>query len=270
MDRLDAFVTGGTGLIGRWLVPQLTRAGRAVGVLARGGEERASEYLAWVERHEGDPSRVRIFAGDLGASDLGLSTADRALAATAPDFYHLGAAFAFGLDPGVTREINENGTRRLLELAVRASALRRFVHISGFRLAHAPKDEAGLRRLGAYEASKIRADRLARAFAQDRGLPLTVVHPGTVIGDSRTGETTLFWGFSDLVRDLFFGKVPVVPGGKRHWMPLVCVDLLASFLAKIPELPESEGAEYFLLDDTSPTMEELFERITRYLGVTTP
>jgi nucleoside-diphosphate-sugar epimerase/pimeloyl-ACP methyl ester carboxylesterase len=272
MKRFDTFVTGGTGLLGRWLVPELTRLGRTVGVLARDAERRQSEYSAWVTAHGGRADRVELLSGDLAAPDLGMSAEARAIAQRAVDVFHLGAAMTFGLDPEAAREINERGTERVLALAAAAPALRRFVLVSGFRIGYAPADgdEAALTRLGAYEASKIRADRRAHTIARERGIPLSVVHPATVIGDARSGETTLFWGFSDLVRDLYAGKLPLLPGGPHHWMPLVTVDYVARFMARLPEHAPSSGEEYTLLDETTPSLSELAERIARHVGVSPP
>ena len=125
-------------------------------------------------------------------------------------------------------------------------------------------------RAGVYEATKVRADRSTRALAEELDLPLTVVNPGVVIGDSRTGETTLFWGFADFVRNLHLGKMPAVPGNARHWMPLVTVDYLAEFLARVPPRDTQPLAEYFLLDDRTPALGPMLGIVAGQLGVPAP
>jgi nucleoside-diphosphate-sugar epimerase len=70
-----AFVTGATGMIGRWLVPALTREGYVVTALVRGADGRRDEYLHWVRAHDGLPELLRVVEGDLAADDLGLSDA---------------------------------------------------------------------------------------------------------------------------------------------------------------------------------------------------
>ena len=47
-------VTGATGLIGRWLVPELTRLGRDVVALVRNADSRRAEYTDWIACHGGD------------------------------------------------------------------------------------------------------------------------------------------------------------------------------------------------------------------------
>ncbi len=263
-----AFVTGATGLIGRWLVPALTRRGYVVTALVRDAGAREAEYLAWVDGHGGHSEQVRLVDGDLGAEGLGLSEASRSRVGEADIVYHLGAAMQLGLDPARTHAVNELGTERVLSLAASSDRRPRFVLLTGFRIAAARHRDPA--KMGAYEASKVRADARARVFARERGMPLTVVNPAVVIGDSRTGETTLFWGFPEVVRDLKQRKLPAVPGSARHWMPLVTVDYLAEFLAHVPSRDEEALAEYFLLDDRTPNLGALFRLVADQLGVAAP
>lgn len=263
-----AFVTGATGLIGRWLVPALTRQGYVVTALVRDAGKREASYLAWVRAHEGLPERVRLVEGDLGVEGLGLDDSARALIAEASIVYHLGATMQLGLDPAQTRNVNEGGTERVVTLASSFARRPRFVLISGFRMGASGARDLG--RAGAYEASKVRADRRTRVLAEAHGLPLTVVNPAVVIGDSRTGETTLFWGFADVVRDLQRGKLPAVPGSREHWMPLVTVDYLAEFLARVPPRDDAALAEYFLLDDNTPNLGDMMALVADRLGVSAP
>jgi pimeloyl-ACP methyl ester carboxylesterase/nucleoside-diphosphate-sugar epimerase len=280
-----AFVTGATGLIGRWLVPELAKRGE-VTLLVRRAAERADEYLAWVEARGGDRARVRFVEGDLAAPGLGLSVADRQRARTVTEVFHSGALMQFGMTEEIARRANVDGTQALVELALEMPALHRFVHVGGFKIG----DDASFtaeridpqgpyvrsaydplyRRIGGYEASKMEADHLVRDAARQRGLPVTRIHPGGVIGDARTGETTQFIGFAPIVEALWYGRLPMVPGGSRHWLPLVTVDFLASFMARIPELAGSLGASYTLLDDRTPMLVDLVRVIADRIGVTAP
>ncbi|WP_199859977.1 SDR family oxidoreductase, partial [Thermobifida halotolerans] len=71
----------------------------------------------------------------------------------------------------------------------------------GYRAAAQPTDPAGIAQLyrdhGAYEASKTEADAAVRALAEREGLPLSVVNPSTVIGDSITGEAGQYIGLAE-------------------------------------------------------------------------
>ncbi|MBA3817327.1 MAG: alpha/beta fold hydrolase [Deltaproteobacteria bacterium] len=281
-----AFVTGATGLIGRWLVPELTRRGSEVTLVIRRADARRAEYLAWVASHGGIAELVTLVEGDLASPGLGLSDADRARARTATDFFHAGALMQFAMSEEVARRANVDGTQALVELALEAPNLRRFVLIGGFKIGDdASFHEVGIdpdapyvaaayaplyRSLGAYEASKMEADHLVRDAARTRDLPITRIHPGGVIGDARTGETTQFVGFAPLVEQLWFGKLPAVPGGARHWLPLISVDFLAAFTARVPELPETRGASYSLLDDQTPMLADVVAIAATRIGVRAP
>jgi len=126
------------------------------------------------------------------------------------------------------------------------------------------------RTIGAYEASKLESDHLVRDAARTRGLPLTRIHPGAVIGDSRTGETTQWFGFAPLVEAAWRGKLPAVPGREHHWLPLVTVDFLAAFIARVPEFEETRGGSYMLLDDSSPQLVDLVAAIEAVAGPEVP
>jgi nucleoside-diphosphate-sugar epimerase/pimeloyl-ACP methyl ester carboxylesterase len=279
-------VTGATGLIGRWLVPELARMGRDVVAIVRRADERRAEYARWVADHGGAPERVRLVEGDLAAPGLGLDDEGRRLAATAQDVFHAGALMQFGMTEAVARAANVGGTRELIELALASPELRRFVHVSGFKVGddvafHAlgldPESEldsarydALYRSLGGYEASKMEADHVVRDAARRRGLPLARIHPGAVIGDSRTGETTQFFGFAPLVEMIWRGEMPGVPGNERHWLPLVPVDFLAQLMARVPERPETLGGSYTVLDERGPQLAELVARLADRMGVRVP
>jgi pimeloyl-ACP methyl ester carboxylesterase/nucleoside-diphosphate-sugar epimerase len=283
---IDVLVTGATGLIGRWLVPELTRQGRRVAVLIRGAERRAAGYRRWVVEHGGAPDLLACFEAELTRPGLGLSDADRAALASIEDVYHLAAAMRFGMPRAEARAANVAPAAAIAELAARSDRLRRFVHVSGFKIADdsafhrrgidpdAPYDAAAFdplyQLLGGYEASKWEADVLIRDRARADGFALTRIHPGAIIGDSRTGETTQQIGFGALLENLWAARLAAIPGGERHWLPLIAVDFLARFLAAVPTLPADEARSFALVDDRTPPLGELVERLARHIGVAPP
>ena len=264
--RGRALVTGATGLVGRWLITELSRDGWEVLAPVRRAAERGAELAAWVGAHGGDARRIRVVEGDLAKDGLGLDTEARAAALGSRLVLHLGAAMAMGLDATVAHETNVRGAERMIELARRMPSLQRFVLLSGFRTAVATPEAA----VGAYERSKIVAHRRVVELAREHRLPLTLVNPSTVIGDSRTGETTLMWGFADMVSDIRHRRLEAVPGCGRVWMPLISVDYLAQFLARVPVMETEPLTEHFVLDDATPTIRGLVERIATRVGAPPP
>ncbi|MFC7449275.1 SDR family oxidoreductase [Rhodococcus daqingensis] len=264
MSTPDTLVIGSTGLIGRWLIPELTRQGRHVAAMVRNADVRGDELRGWVAAHGGDTELLTVVDGDLTAPGLGLDPLP-----TVRDVYNLGGRFAFGLTKGEARAVNVDGALAALRWAQALPSLRRFVHISGYRVADAPVSEKLYRDKGAYEASKVEADHAVRDHAEAHGIPYAIVNPSTVIGDSTTGETTQFIGLAAMVRDLHAGKLPVIPGGKDVWVPVVTADYFARFLAAVPEHAEP-GAALWVLDEDTPLLGELLRILAESLDVRPP
>ena len=254
-------LTGVTGTIGRFLAARLTAAGHRVHGLVRNAAARRAEISHWIDAHGGSSARLLLVEGDLAKDGLGLAPADRAAIGEAELVFHLGAAVAWGLPRATAHEVNVRGTERLLALATQMRRLRRFVMVSGYGVALAPAE--GPVRGGAYEATKVEADRRTCAFAHEQGLPLTRVHPCALIGDSETGETLSRFGFGDLVSRISRGALLAIPGGPRHWMPLVTVDYVANFLSRIPWTDSQPTTEYYLVDATTPALAPLVQTVAR-------
>lgn len=277
-QSIDAIAFGGTGFIGRWLLAELTSRGRAVLAPVRRAEARRAELAAFVDAHGGDASRLRVVEGDLDREDLGLDAESLALAETARHVFHLGASFAWNLSPEAARRTNVDGTLRTLELAARLPALERWVTVGGYRLAEredrrgrrvAP-DPRELAAAGAYEASKHAALLAARERAGALGVPLSVLHVSSVMGDSRTGETTQWIGLVESLVALSRGALPVRAFGPRAFVPLVAVDFVAEVLAELADDPSMCGRELTLLDPRSPSLDAMVDEAARTLGVTAP
>ncbi|AKF10033.1 alpha/beta fold hydrolase [Sandaracinus amylolyticus] len=278
-DSFDTFVTGGSGFIGRWLLAELTRRGRRVVALVRRAGEREKELRAFVDAHGGDARLLRCVDGDLTRDGLGLDIALEGVR----DVYHLGAAFEFGMDPVRARAVNVEGTLRVARWAASRPQLRRLVHLGGYRATRMPAwlceaqiplsshDRARLyREHGAYEASKLESQLEVRALAAREGIPLTIVSPSTVIGDSRTGETIQVTGLGEMIGRMVAGELPALAGSARTNVPVVAVDHVAAMLATAPERDETIGRELCVLDARTPPLPELVRRIGDHLGVAAP
>jgi nucleoside-diphosphate-sugar epimerase len=264
VSRPDTLVIGGSGLIGRWLLPELTRQGRTVAALLRQASTRAAELRSWVASHGGDPARLVVTDGDVTRPGLGLAHAGLE---EVRDVYDVGGRYAFGLSLDEARRTNVAGALEAVRWTARLPEPRRFVHISGYRVGS--NHTADPAHLGAYEASKVEAHRAVLALTAELGVPVTVVNPSTVIGDSVTGETTQYIGLASLVHDLYRGRLPAVPGGRDTWVPVVTADHLARFLAAVPQCAP-DRAELWVLDEDTPVLPELIGHVARRLGVRTP
>jgi nucleoside-diphosphate-sugar epimerase len=276
-SEVETMVTGGTGFVGRWLLAELTKT-QNVAALARRARERGPELRAFVDAHGGDSRRLLVVEGDVELPSLGLDDPFEQVR----DVHHLAARFAFGLRAEDARRCNVEGGLRAAEWALARPALRRFVYLGGYRMmaagasigGDAPLTDRARARLhrdhGAYEASKHESYLAVRRLAAERGLRWTAVHPSSVIGDSRTGETTQTIGFGETVGQLAHGRLPALVGTARTFVPLVTVDYLTRFLATVPERAETEGQDLCVLDQATPRLLTLVGRIAAHLHVRAP
>lgn len=257
----DTLVTGATGLIGRWLVPALTARGRRVAVAMRDPERRAHAYRAWVADHGGHPDLLTFVPHDLDDPSPLTWQLD-----SVRDVYHLAARFGWHLPLDVAREANVGGSLRVLRWAAQLPQLRRVVQVSGYRVS-VPADTS---LAGSYERSKREAHAATLSLATQRSIPLTTLNPASVIGHSASGETTQLLGLGAMLGQLAHRRLPISPGDRRTFVPLIPVDLVASFAAAVVERPEAAGQQYWLLDEQTPALHELLRAAARQLDVRPP
>jgi nucleoside-diphosphate-sugar epimerase len=271
----ESLVFGATGFIGRWLVRQLLHDGGSVVVAVR-SEERAVVLRRWLAAHDVDTRRLRSVTVDFHAEAAGLSTADLR---SVRDVFTVAGGFAFGMSEAEAYAANVEVTRVVVTVASRVPDLRRLVHLSGYRVGgQSPigvpwsdvRRAREYRRSGAYEGSKIESDAVVKAEAHRLGVPLTVVNPSTVIGDSETGETDQVIGLADTILSLSRGRLPAVPGNSATFVPVVTVDYLARFMTLLPWVPETAGSSYWVLDDATPVLPVLIDSVAQHLAVPAP
>ncbi|MQY04906.1 alpha/beta fold hydrolase [Actinomadura macrotermitis] len=241
---MDALVFGATGFIGRHLVAELLSQGQQVAAVVRDDTR-----TPWPT----DTSGLTVIAADIAQPLSGLPAAR--------DVYNAAARYAFGLGVEEARAVNVTGAVNVLEWAATLPALRRLVHISGYRVS-APDGRPDYAALGAYEASKFEGDLAVRRRARELDVPLTIANPSTVIGPGQ------YIGLAGLVADLWHRRLPALPGGPDTFVPIVTIDYFTRFLAKIPEAPA--GEHHWVLDDDTPLLPELVSTLAAHLGVPTP
>lgn len=279
---VECFVTGGTGFIGQHLLAHLSAKGHSVGVLMR-RPERLAELREQVVNLGGNASRVFAMAGDLERDNLGLSPADREVLRHARVVFHLGAHFAWGLSLEQSRAVNVEGAKRVALLAAEQNS--RLVMIGGYMLKnHEHLQRIGIdpryprrtnwpavyRHVGGYEASKLEAHFATLELMSAKGGEITVVHPATVCGHSRTGHILDGQPLVALIRNLVQGKLTAVPGSAQHWLPLVTVDYLVELVAACAFDPAMAGEELLALDAQTPNLRELLAQVAHPLGLKSP
>lgn len=273
--KKNVLVTGATGLIGQWLVPTLLNRGHHVTVAIRNADKRQGEFISSIQHRidqpvglnhqlvlvEFDLDHIHKLAKQLPAAKHSIQIV-----------YHLAAAFAWGLDKQQAHKVNVDASLELLQWLAEFDQLERFIWIGGYRVSSTPSvsEDKLYRALGTYEASKLIAHKRIIEEADRLNVPWTALNPSTVIGDSKTGETTQFIGVAEIVKQLFTGELKATPGNKNTFVPLVNVDYVAAFAARVFEYPESVGKQYWLLDENTPPLNDLIKQFASYLKVKAP
>ena len=283
-------MTGLSGLIGRWTAARLTKDGHRIVAPLRQAESRRPGLIDWINAHGGDGSLIDWIDVDLAAPDFIKTLEGATDLAALTHIYSFAAAMEWHLDPKVARQINVEAVRALLARAAGLPAFERFVHISGYLVtskrhqAHIGFEPAKLaqekkeptralarlyKRIGAYEASKIEADYLVRRAAVE-GLPVTILNPSTVIGSTTDGEAHQVYGLEGILDGLATGTFAAIPGNTQDWIPLVAIDHLADFAAKVPLSDQDPLTDYVLLSQGTPTLPDMVAIIAGEMGVKAP
>ncbi len=221
-------LTGGTGFVGTELLDRfLSRSERDVYALVRAADDRAA-----AERLPAHP-RLHAVAGDIERPGLGLTpaAADR-ITAEVSTVVHCAASVSFDLSLADSRRINVDGTRRVVELAERCESLERLSYISTAYVSGEPPGlfredqlDVGQRFRNSYERSKFEAEVMLR----DRGadLPVQVLRPSIVVGDSRTGRTSSFNVLYGPLKAIARGTMRAIPARRSSPVDVVPVDYVA-------------------------------------------
>ena len=252
-ERPGVVLSGGTGFLGGEVLARLLeRDVRPVYALVRAesqaeARERVratlSELMGGSDRWAG---RVVAVPADLTRDGLGLSRRQLDwLAERAEWILHCAASVSFTLGLAESREINVEGTQRMLDLAAlahRRGALRCFSHVSTAYVAGTHPGRFGERDLdlgqdhrNPYERTKLEAEVEVRARAE--GLPVQVFRPSIVVGDSRTGWTPAFNVLYWPLRAFSRGSYPVLPARASSPVDVVPVDYVADAVLELGARP---------------------------------
>lgn len=286
-DSGYVLLTGATGLLGQYLLRDLTRAGTRVAVLARGhrgkpATDRIAEIVAqWGDRDGARLSPPEVLEGDLREPGLGLGLGDRTwLARRCRAVVHAGAVVSFRPTPnGEPWRTNATGTRHLLT-ACATLGIGEFHHVStafvcGDRAGTIPETDVrtGTEFHNEYERSKFEAERLVRSAREIRS---TVYRPSVIVGDSRTGHTTAYHGLYKFLE--LADRLAGPAAGPRHLalrLPftgaeprdLVPVDWVSAAATQVVGSPCLHGRVFHLTAETPTSVRDIHAVAVRVLGI---
>jgi thioester reductase-like protein len=258
-------LTGATGFVGTELLRRLLEDGdRPVHALVRAPDDRAAAER--LPAHD----RLNVLAGDIEQPGLGLSEAARArLAEEVTTIVHGAASISFDLSLEESRRVNVDGTRNVVELAERCPGLERLTYISTAYVAGEPRGvfredqlDVGQRFRNPYERSKFEAERMIRERAN--GMPLQVLRPSIIVGDSRTGRTSSFNVLYGPLKAFARGRIPAIPARRSAPVDIVPVDYVADRTYEL--LTDGpDGTFHLVAGRNATTVGRLLELTGRYL-----
>jgi long-chain acyl-CoA synthetase len=278
-------VTGATGFVGANLVRCLLQDhpdARLTLLLREENGKKAADRAAAMLRRLGvnvaDRARVDGISADVTLERCGIpEPVYDALAADTTGVIHGAASIRFDDGLAAARQVNVEGTRHVLALAQAAHArgtLKRFVYVgtayvAGRRTGLVREDEldAGQRFRNSYERSKFEAERLVRTHRE--ALPITILRPSIIVGDSRTGETSsfkmLYWPLKMYARRIW----RTAPGFPDAIIDIVPVDYVASAISRLAFEPRAVGRTVHLCAGPAAhaTVHEVAERASVFFGV---
>ncbi len=208
MGSTRVLVTGGAGFIGSHLVDRLIKEGFGVTVLdnlSTGKMENLRGHL--------ESGSVRLVKADI----LDREAVKQALK-DAEAVFHLAAITSVPYSikhPDVTRKVNVEGTRILLDACLGGNA-ERFIYVSSCAVygepEYLPIDERHpARPVSPYAESKLEAERLCREFQKAYGLKTTIVRPFNVYGPRMKGGR--YGGvIARFIERLRLNKPPIIYG----------------------------------------------------------
>jgi dihydroflavonol-4-reductase len=257
---MKVFVTGSTGMLGNNLVRALLDAGHEVRALARSPQKAAREL--------GD-TRARIVTGDMTA------VAAFADALSGVDvIFHTAAFFreyyVTGDRSGVIDRINVDATLELAR-AAHERGVRKMIHTSsagivGVAPDGSPGDEQTPPWRGAeknlYLASKLKAEKVLRAFSRESGFFVAFAMPAWMWGPHDTAPTAS----GQLVLDALDGKLPpaIPPGGSS----VVDVRDVAAAMLRMAEVGRT--GERYILSGPFVALEEIIWKLAAAAGTRAP
>jgi len=229
--------------------------------------------------------RVAVLAGDVRAPGLGLEPAAwQALARRLTHIVHAAADLRLTVPLAEARRTNVDGVANVLQLARAAHhdhRLARLLHVSTAYVAGRRPNEVAEDDLtgrwgfaNAYEHSKYEGERLVRAARAE--LPVTVVRPAMIVGDTRTGAVKTFNSVYVPLRRYLSGRLRVVLTRPDLRVNIVPVDWVADAIARLAFDPAAAGRTVHLTAplEALPQAHELLGLVRRWaadqLGVRLP
>ncbi len=250
---MPVLITGASGFLGGRLAQMLVERGDDVRVLARASSD--LRHLSHLQ--------IQIVRGDLGDA-APLAQAMRGVRVV----YHCAACSTDWAPLQTYFSANVTGTQNLLDAAVRANTVERFLHVSTtdvYGYPRVPCDEnAPMHDVGLpYNRTKIQGEEAVWRAHREHGLPVTVVRPATIYGPR--GKD-----FVVEIAKLLRQRLMMLIDRGRARGGFTYVDNVADAMTRAAESPNTVGRAYNLCDEAGTTWREYTNALADALGYRRP
>ena len=263
MSGETALVTGFPNFVVKKLVDRLVSEGHKVYLLCKDDYDKEAEKV-----FAGPGESVHVISGDVVAMDLGLAGAEvKELRTHVTVLYHLAGIYYLGSGEAEMELVNVEGTRNVLAFALELPRLRRFMYystafVSGNREGVVLEDELvePHKFRNPFERTKFIAEKIVRETMTR--LPITIVRPSLVVGDSKTGEIDYMDGpyfFMHVLVNLPLNiHLPLVGRGAFP-LNLVPVDYVVEAMVYLAGHKSAERRTFHLVDQNPLSSRKVFQ-----------
>ncbi|HEY6877244.1 MAG TPA: SDR family oxidoreductase [Polyangiales bacterium] len=279
MSDRETLLTGfPSNELARRLLPRLLEQHRAARVTVLVPErfvDHANEWLLALPN--GQRERTKVIVGDVAFMDLGLAGREYLeLAERVHTIHHCAAVTYSGAPYDMAESVNVGGTFEIIEFARQLKSPSRLVHWSTIM---ATGDEAGVVREDALvpprsnplAQTRYRAERLIAKAREE--LPITVLRPAMLVGDSRTGRLARIEGAHLLISALLNAPrdLPILrPSNGEALLQVVPIDYAVEAGLAIAQSERSAGGTYHIIDRNALTLDAAMAAIAELVGKPPP
>ncbi len=257
--------TGATGFLGKQVLGRLlvSEPNEQFTLLVRGKDQnhiqrRVDKVLFELfgeERSKLYADRVKGIGADLTLENFGLGESDfNSLAQSTHTIFHCAAHTALNQEVDSARHINVGGTTQILKLARASKALGnnpQLFHVSTAyvagntnRVVHPEELSVDKSFRNGYERSKAESELLVRAASEE--ITTCIFRPSIIVGDSVTGQTSVFNVLYIPARFVAKGLLKALPAIPNAPFDIVPVDYVADAMVNLSHTNHYAGKCYHL------------------------
>lgn len=246
--RKTILLTGASGVIGQALMPM---------VAAR------HELICLTHRapvHEG----FAQLQGDLTQPRIGLDSRRYADLVRSVDAVVHGAAITrFGASKRTMRNLNVDGTRRILELTEQAGVPVYYLSTAFVARVNQAAARPGLAEKSSpipYLESKVAAEEIIRAS----GLPAVILRPSVVFGDSATGRIARYQGLHGILGAVISGQLPLLTMERYDCVDFVSQDVVAQAITALIDAGATSGEYWLTAGSAALSVAQIADTVVRF------